>query len=284
MSSVVKSFQITMELYETDKHILEKFIETCNIEDIFSEEYLILYNFADDLRYSKQIQSGLAKCLLPFYLKAASQAVLDRNKIAADIYCEFNSALFFNQKSFIDAIGEKDYKYIMEYYITLTIKKMETEYKCINGWVSLFNTTAALCDNNIKLLFKSIFNGSLKVKYSFFKFLSVLLFKESDNLLAADGEKPFWTSSVWDFDSGCTDDFFWNNSIISFFDREINRGQAEFLFKDVKPLVYDILGQELTGLFIQEINQSFDNGIFDERKKEYLKKISYISVKQYWDK
>lgn len=38
----------------------------------------------------------------------------------------------------------------MEYYITLTIKKMETKYKCITGWVSLFNITAALCDNNIK--------------------------------------------------------------------------------------------------------------------------------------
>ncbi len=284
MSSVVKPFQITMELYETDKLVLEEFIETCNIEDIFSEEYLILYNFADDLRYSKQIQPGLAKYLLPFYLKAASQAVLYGDKIAADIYCGFNSALFFNQKRFIQAVGEKDYTYIMQYYRTLTIEKMETEYKYITGWVSLFNTTAALCDNNIKLLFKSIFNGTLKVKYSFFKFLSVLLFKESDNLLATDGEKPFWTSSVWGFDSGYTDDFFWNNNIISFFDREINREQAEFLFKDVKSLVYDILGQELTELFIQEINQSFDNGIFDDRKKEYLKKISYISAYQYWDK
>ena len=284
MSSVVKPFQITMELYETDKLVLEEFIETCNIEDIFSEEYLILYNFADDLRYSKQIQPGLAKYLLPFYLKAASQAVLYGDKIAADIYCGFNSALFFNQKRFIQAVGEKDYTYIMQYYRTLTIEKMETEYKYITGWVSLFNTTAALCDNNIKLLFKSIFNGTLKVKYSFFKFLSVLLFKESDNLLATDGEKPFWTRSVWVFYIGYTFYFFFNNNIISFFDREINREQAEFLFKDVKPLVYDILGQELTELFIQEINQSFDNGIFDDRKKEYLKKISYISAYQYWDK
>lgn len=78
----------------------------------------------------------------------------------------------------------------MQYYITLAIKKMEAEKKnqCITGWVSLFNTTAALSSNNIKLLFKSIFNGTLEVKYSFFKFLSVLLFKESDNLFAPDGQ------------------------------------------------------------------------------------------------
>lgn len=286
MPSVVNPFPITMELYETDKNILQEFIETEKTEGIFSEKYLILYNFADDLIYSKQIQPGLVKYLLPFYLKAAGQAVFYGNKIATDIYCEFNSALFFNKRNFIKAVGEKDYAYIMQYYITLAIKKMETEKKnqCITGWISLFNTTAALSNNNIKLLFKSIFNGTLEVKYSFFKFLSVLLFKESDNLLAPDGAEPFWASSVWDFDSGCTNNFFWNNSIISFFDKEINRWQAEALFKDVNPLVYNALGKELTKLFRQEMKYSFDNGIFTERKKEYLEKISYISANQYWDK
>lgn len=81
MPLVITPFSITMELYETDKNILQEFIEAEKTENIFSEKYLILYNFADDLRYSKQIQPGLAKYLLPFYLKAASRAVGEKNYI-----------------------------------------------------------------------------------------------------------------------------------------------------------------------------------------------------------
>lgn len=275
-------FQITMELYETDKNILQNFIETQETDGIFSEKYLILFNFAEDLKYSKHIQPGLARHLLPFYLKTASQAVLYGNKTAEDIYCEFNLALFLNKENFIQAVGEKNYRYLMEYYTSHTVKKMEMENRGMAVWVSLFNTTAAIF-NNIQILFKRISQGSLKVKYSFFKYISVFLFKESDNLLAEYETKPFWTSSIWDFDSGCTSLFFWNKDTISIFDRKVNREWTEALFNDVKTLICYILGLELTGLFIQEMDKSFNNGTFNSRKEEYLKKISSKSEYKYWD-
>ena len=37
-------------------------------------------------------------------------AVLYNNKIATDIYYEFNLAMFFNQKNFRYAVGERNYQ------------------------------------------------------------------------------------------------------------------------------------------------------------------------------
>lgn len=105
-----------MELYETDMDELKKFMETEKKEE-FRKEYLILYDFAVDCQYSKNIQPELIRYLLPFYLKAIQEAILYKNKIAIDIYLEFNSAIFFNQRTFRYAVGERNYQYIMEYYI-----------------------------------------------------------------------------------------------------------------------------------------------------------------------
>ncbi len=90
----------------------------------------------------------------------------------------------------------------MEYYIEQTIQCMEIESSDILNWFSLFNITVAFCKDNIQLLFKKIFKGSQKIKYSFFCYLSVFLFKESDNLLAINESKAFWTSDMWNFDDG----------------------------------------------------------------------------------
>lgn len=277
--------QITMELYETDIEQLQKFIEDEKAEEEFTEKYLILYNFAEDCRYSKCIQPELIRYLLPFYLKAAEQAVITyKNKIAADIYFEFNSALFCNQKNFEYAVGEKNYRYIMEYYMKQTIKIMEIENTSILHGISLFNTTAAFHKDNIRQLLEKIFEGSLKIKFSFFKYLSVLLFKENDNLLAVNEPRAFWTSDIWDFDSQCFDDFFWNNDIIEYFDKTIDRERIEGLFKEVKPFLHHILEPELMELFSVEMKQSFDMGIFQKRKKEYLLKMNRKSEKyKYWD-
>jgi len=276
--------QITMELYETDIHTLQKFIANKNIEEIFTEEYLILYNFATDCRYSENIQPELIRYLLPFFLKAMEQAVLYNNKTALDIYFEFNTAMFWNQKNFRYAVGEKNYQYIMEYYIRQTIKKMEMRNFYMLEWVSLFNTTAALCNNNIQCLFRKIFEGSLKVKYSFFQYLSVLLFKESDNLLAVNESRTFWSSDIWDFDDGyATHRFFWNKDVVEFFDKEINKEQIESLFQESKRMLYDILEPEFVELFREEMEQSFVTGVFYNRKAEYLKKINDTSNYRYWN-
>lgn len=279
--------RITMELYETDISALQEFIANEKAEE-FTEEYWILYNFATDCKYSEHIQPELIRYLLPFYYKTIEQVVTygygDKN--AVDIYYEFNKAIFFNQKNFIYAVGEKNYQYLMEYYIEQTIYCMEMENSGMLDWVSLFNTTVAFCNDNIRLLFKRIFKGSLNIKYAFFQYLSVLLFKESDNLLAVNESGAFWTSTIWYFDDGYfTRNFFWNDDVVNFFDQKINRERIETLFTEVKPFICDILGSEVSVLFQDEMNQSFATGIFYSRKAEFLKKINSVSKEEtYWDK
>lgn len=111
---------ITTNLYKTNISPLQEFIENEKIEGEFTKEYLILYNFALDCKYSKYIQPELIRYLLPFYIKTMEQAVIYKNKTALDIYFEFNLAMFLNQKNFEYAVGEKNYQYIMEYYIKQT--------------------------------------------------------------------------------------------------------------------------------------------------------------------
>ncbi|MCI8858502.1 MAG: hypothetical protein HFI71_03100 [Lachnospiraceae bacterium] len=128
-----------MELNETDLQELHQFIYVNRkIVREFSEEYLILFNFATDCIYAQYIQPELIKVLLPFYLKAMEEAVLHENEIAMDIYNQFNTAMFFNQKNFKCAVGEKSYFQIMQQYIKLTIQKMERYCRiCPNGFLYL---------------------------------------------------------------------------------------------------------------------------------------------------
>lgn len=278
--------RITMELYETDMYELQKFIENEKLEGEFTEEYLILYNFADDCRFAEFIQPELLKYLLPFYLKTIEQAVIRGNKVAIDIYFQFNMAIFYNKKVIGQAVGKKCFSDVMVYYINQTIKCMESEHIGILDWISLYNTTLAFSNNNIRRLFGIISKGSLKIKFSFFQYLSVLLFKESDNLLAVNESNAFWASDIWDFADGYfTNKFYWSDCVVDFFDKEINRERIEVLFNEVKPLIYEILEPELVNLFIEEMNLSFDKRIFNERKAEYLRKIKNKSKEYtYWDK
>lgn len=285
MSANLKIPNIFMELYETDIEPLQKSMANTKIEEEFTDEYLILYNLATDCKYSQCIQPELIRYLLPFYLKTMEQAVLYEDDVAIDIYFEFNNAVFFNQKNFKYAVGEKNFQYIMDYYIEQTLKKMEMQDVFMLDWVSLFNTTVAFCENNILQLFSRIFKGTLSMKYAFFQYLSVLLFKESDNLLVVNEAREFWTSDIWDFDDGYFKNaFYWCDDVVRFFNKEITRERIETLFKEVKPLLYNILEPEVVDLFGDEMNQSFDVGVFEHRKAEYLKKISCKSKEyMYWD-
>ena len=47
---------IVMPLYETEREVLERFMESVCIEEKISEDYLILYNFASDCKYAEEIQ------------------------------------------------------------------------------------------------------------------------------------------------------------------------------------------------------------------------------------
>lgn len=345
MSINVTFPNITMELYETDKYQLQKFISMTSKlkndelnnksknnnssvvsvqvfdgycknkkfinkdfnflfiddnENKLTQDYFILYDFAQDCRYSKHIQPELIQYLLPFYYKVIKQAIQygysiknypytenseNMGKMAIDIYFEFNLALFFNSQNMKAAVGEKNYQYLMKYYIEQTIQCMEIESTNMLNWVSLFNTTIAFDKDNIEVLFKKIVKGSQKIKYSFFQYLSVFFFKESDNLLAINESKPFWTSDIWDFDDGYFGStFFWSDDIIEFFDKEIHRKQIEDLFEDVKPILNSCLKPDIMELFGEEMKNSFDIGIFQKRKAEYLQKINDKSGQyKYWD-
>lgn len=278
------SIKLTMELYETDIYELQKFIADEKIEE-FTERYLILYNFAIDCKCAVYIQPELIRYLLPFYLKAMNEAIFYHNKMAVDIYCEFNLLIFFNNERFKDAVGEINYQNIITYYIEQTIKKMEMHSADPLCWVSLFNTTIALYEGGIGEIFCRIFKGSLKIKYSFFQYLSILLFKESDNILALNETRSFWTSEIWDFDDGYfSRKLYWSNYAVNYFNKEIIMERIKKIFIEIKPLLCNDLEPELIDLLHEEINQSFATGFFENRKVEYLKKINCVSEEQlYWE-
>lgn len=280
-----ETLQITMDLYETDIPGLQEFMSHEEIEGDVTEKYLVLFNFAEDCKYAEYIQPELIAYLLPFYLQIIDQAVIYGNKIAKDIFSEFNFALFRNQQIFRYAIGENCYQNVMQSYIKKTVRNMAIKTSSILEWVSLYNVTIALDKDNISYLLKSIFGGSLKVKYAFFKYISVLLFKESDNLLAIDEKKVFWSSDIWDFDTWYADDIYWSDDSIEYFNKNITRERIEFLYGEVKPLICDVFEPGLVELFSEEMEQSFSMGVFFERKAEYLKKISCcVSSNRYWDR
>jgi hypothetical protein len=274
--------EITMPLFETDERILQEFIENERIEKGFSEKYLILYDFATDCIYPENISPELIRFLLPYYQIAIEQAALG-NLIAGDIYCAFNSAVFINQKSFMYALGEKNYKDIMEYYVEQTLTVMKTDDTHLHNWASLFNTTVAFCKDNISLLMQRCLRGPISIKHSFLKYLSVLLFKEGDNLLAQDELRPFWTNCVLSFDSYISDTLYWSDDIIEYFDREIVQDIIVALFDEVKSMLVNSLGADIVCLISEEIENSFASGVFQERKAEYLKKMNCKSEKcKYW--
>ena len=82
MSIKVKKPEVKMNLYETDKDVLKSFITNEKIDGVFTEKYLILQNFADDCRFSSDIQPELMEYLLPFYLRIIEEAIMHQNKMA----------------------------------------------------------------------------------------------------------------------------------------------------------------------------------------------------------
>ena len=237
-----------------------------------------------------QVESEILQITMDLYETdiLSLQKFMSCEEIEGDVTEEylvlFNFALFHNQQNFRNAIGENCYQNVMQCYINKTVRNMEIKTSGMLEWVGLYNITIALDKDNISKLFECIFGGSLKVKYAFFKYISVLLFKESDNLLAIDEEKAFWTSDIWDFDTRYANDIYWSDDSIEYFNKEITRERIEFLYGEVKPLICDVFEPELVELFSEEMEQSFSMGVFFERKAEYLKKISYCSLpNKYWN-
>jgi len=283
MKGGTENMLLTMELFQTDANALMKFVDNEVLEGEFSENYLILYNFAEDCYYHTNfIQPDLIKHLLPFYYKTIECAIRNKNSVALQIYCSFNSVIM-NQKAIIHAIGDEQYQQIMEYYIEETIRYMEKGVHFLD-WVGLFNTTVALNTHNISRLFEKIFNDSASVKYSFFRYLSVLLFVESDNLLIKSPNEQFWSNCIWSFDSWLSDDFFWNNSIVEVFNEEIDSVRIEALLKDIEPLLHNDFESEIVNLISDEVNKSLISGIFCNRKSDFLRKMNGKDVSdRYWN-
>lgn len=276
---------IVMPLYETEREVLECFMESVCIEEKISEDYLILYNFATDCKYAEEIQPQLLQYLLPFYLKCVREYVLEENPIARDVCWEFNTALFGNKKSIINAVGIKNYQDIMSFYIELVLESMTAKRNEILYWVPIFNTTIALAEDNIKNIFSKVLQSTSGIKCAFFSYLTVLLFKEGDNLLANGNEKDFWSSAMWDFEGGSLNvDFCWSDATVEFYEQKITKELIEKLFEEAKPILLKKLGVENMELFCEEMNLSFESGFFKKRKQEFLEKISIAPDGYcYWD-
>ena len=88
------------------------------------------------------------------------------------------TVLFKNWENVKQTIGEKEYQRVKDYYIEQTLTKMETETPAMLEWVSIFNTTIALEDNNIRKLFSKIFQGSKRVKYAFFSYFQFFFLRK----------------------------------------------------------------------------------------------------------
>lgn len=273
-----------MELYETDILELQKFMQS-ETETKFTPQYMILYDFAIDCRYSKCIQQDLFNWLLPYYYSVIEQAVVHGEKSAVDIYFEFNKTLFLNNDLIRKTVGEEKYKQIMEFYIKQVIACMKQEGQDVMEWVSLFNTAIALDSDNICKLFDRILTNELDLKYIFFKYLSVIIFRDSDNMLNKEVQNAFWSSDIWSFD----DEFFgrrlfWREEAVKYFDTIISVDLIQTLFVEVKPILCKEFGVELVGLLEEELGLSIENHTFDKRKAEYLEKIACKSEKRtYWN-
>lgn len=210
---------------------------------------------------------------------------MEENLIAGEVCWEFNIALFGNKKSIINAIGIKNYQDIMSFYIELVLESMTVKTNEILYWVPFFNTTIALAEDNIKIFFLKVLQSTSEVKYAFFFYLTVLLFKEEDNLLASGNEKNFWSSTMWDFEGFTLNgDFRWSDAIVEFYEQKITKELIEKLFDEIKIILLEKLGIESTELFYEEMKFSFKHGFFEKRKQEFLEKIK-ISTDGYcyWD-
>jgi len=268
-----------MDLIETELHILVDFIHNESADEI-TKKYLILYNFAADCRYAEFIQTELILYLLPFYLKTL--ASVERNKIASDVSGSFNDALFVNQRAFKNALGEEKFCELLEFYDKTVLESMGRIQSSLINWIPLFNVTVALEECNVQRLFEKIFNGSLSVKYSFFEYLSILLFKERDNIIVDNHCRLWWTNCIWNFDSWIPDCFFWRDETIKYFDEAIRVEKIRNLFDEISPMLINKVGIDYSKLIFEEMENSFTK-IFEERKAEFLEKINNrLDEKHYW--
>ena len=225
-----------MTLYETDKEQLQEFIHHEVLEHAITERYLILFDFAIECRYAQSIQRELIIYLIPFYKKLLGQVINGQCRISSSISACFSSAIFVNKRSIENSVGHENFINLMCVYIEQTIKEMTKTQTCIFNWISFFNTTIALNEDNILLLLCRLYEGPLEGKYSLFEYFSIFLFKERDNIVARSVNKAFWTDCVWDFDSEVVDDFYWNSTIVERYDKLVNEEMIGILFAEIKQL------------------------------------------------
>lgn len=264
-----------MDLYETDYKILENFIGTIKLEDDIINKYLILYNFATDCKYSKDIQPDLILYLLPFYIKIINEYFSSKSEISEQVYGEFNSVILLNKYSLKNSIGNLNFNFLMDFYINLVIKKMETCKIGTFNWLSIFNIVISFDSNNIVVLFEKILLSSIQVKYLFFEYISFLLFYEKDNILIKNIEELYWKNILFEsYDTFLCDDIHWCNLTITYFNEKINESRIIKIFNEIYSLICKEFGEELAMLIKEEVINSLNEGIFIERKKEYLLKIS----------
>lgn len=273
---------ISMELYETDLNLLNQFLA---LEfDVFgiTENYLILYDFATDLKYVKYIQPDLLKYLLKYYFNSILIAQTSTNKIAGQICDQFNTAIFINKQTFLSSLGINEYNNIMNFYIKCLKTKFEINSRFYSPtWISFYNTVISFQKENLTTIFNYIKQSNIDLKISFFLYLSVLIFEKQDNFFYNNLKELYLESTIWQFESENSDLLYWEKDIILQFDYEITYQRIVDLFSEIESELITKIGKEEVALINQEINHS--EVTFNKRKREYLEKMSYNSSNKYWN-
>ncbi|MDR1284806.1 MAG: hypothetical protein LBJ88_01235 [Campylobacteraceae bacterium] len=271
-----------MKLYETDKDILHKFICTEHTDQI-TDEYLILYNFASDLKYSNYIQKDLFLYLLNYYLKIIDKAQNNKNKSVILIYEEFNTALFKNRKNIISSIGKKEYISLMNFYNNCFCTHILSYSFGNMRWIPFFNTIIAFDSNNIGTIMNYILNfSSDNSKANFFLYLSVLLFEKSDNIYSDMIDELYVSGELWEYDSSNSSTFYWNEETIVEFKNIFSFTMMNDLLDSLNIFFEKQIGKDLTLLIYQKILTTCDS-IYLMRRDEYLKKMGSAITYKYWD-
>jgi len=274
----VKYAMSKMVITETDVEMMTDFVHTEHIENDISESYFVLHDFARDCHYGNFIEVDLMDYLLPFYLKTIGS----NHQVAIEVCESFTLALRCNPISFIKALGKNTYREIISCYVERTIQLMNEKENHIAKWLPYFNTAIAFDDFNFHLLLKTIFESSTVVRYAFFQYLTILLFKEEDNLVVDDKDfnqhiRPWWTSYIWAF---LCHSVYWNHAAIGYFDKVITKEKIYACFDDVSDVLIEKHGKETYEMIGNEMKISFKNGTFDSRKKQFLEKIGIGDVRR----
>ncbi|MDE5882354.1 MAG: hypothetical protein K2H60_11550, partial [Muribaculaceae bacterium] len=145
---------------ECNERVLTQFINQHTPDDIFSDKFLILYDFAMDIQNSNNLPGDLFMRLLPYYINCIRTACIKRNRNAILVADEFHTSLFLKKEMIIKTIGFEQYNLLIAFYIK-TLKEMITMDKTLQfPWIPFYNTIIAIEETSLEIICKDILSDN----------------------------------------------------------------------------------------------------------------------------